>query len=434
MYVSPRHVPDTTHHLSPKNFLNLALINIKQIVTVAARGARVKTGPAMRDLGIVEDGAVLVENSRIRWVGAMKDMTMGAVKEATVVDCYGKVLMPGFVDSHTHALFAGSREDEFAQRAAGLSYEDIAAKGGGILSTVRQVRLASKKELKKCARRHLTAMMQHGTTTVEIKSGYGLSVEGEVKMLESINELADEEVISIVPTFLGAHAVPPEFSGNTRGYVELLCEKMIPYVRQKQLATFCDVFCEKGYFDVADSARILARAMELGMMVKIHADELHQNGGAELAAKLGAVSADHLEHISDAGIDALRESNVVATLLPGVSFFLGHPYAPARALINAGVPVALSTDFNPGTCMSYSMPLMMTIACTQMKMTPEEAITASTLNAAAALNMSTELGSIEVGKKADLIALDIPDYRFLAYHFGENHVEKVIKNGVLLES
>ncbi len=413
--------------------MNLALINIKQLITVSAGGARTKTGSSMRELAIVEDACVMIEDSRIRWVGTMKDMTMSSLKEATVLDCAGKVVMPGFVDSHTHALFAGSREEEFALRTSGLSYEEIAARGGGILSTVKYVHTTSKKELKKHACKHLDAMLQHGTTTVEIKSGYGLDMDNEVKMLEAINELAGEEVISIVPTFLGAHAVPQEYAERKKEYVELICDKMIPYVAQHHLAVFCDVFCERGFFDVTDAARILSAARERGMALKIHAEELHPLGGAELAGKMGTVSADHLEHITEAGIHALRDGKVVATLLPGVSFFLNHPYAPARALIDAGVAVSLATDFNPGSCMSYSMPMMMTIACTQMKMTPEEAITASTINAAAALNLSHEIGSIEQGKKADVIVLDLSNYKFLPYHFGENHIEKVIKNGVILE-
>lgn len=387
----------------------------------------------MRELGIVEEGCVVTENSRIRWVGPMKEMTMSSVKEADIIDCTGKVVLPGFVDSHTHAVFAGSREEEFALRTRSLTYQDIAEQGGGILSTMRHVRAASKKELKKHTRPYLNAMLQHGTTTVEIKSGYGLDTDSEVKMLEAINELAEEEVITILPTFLGAHAVPPEYAQRRKEYVELVCEKMIPYVAHRHLAVFCDVFCEKGYFEVADSARILAAAREHGLKLKIHAEELTPLGGAELAGKLSTVSADHLEHITDEGIDSLRGGNVVATLLPGVSFFLKHHYAPARELIDAGVAVAIATDFNPGSCMSYSIPMMMTIACTQMQMTPEEVITACTLNAAAALDLSSEIGSIEVGKKADMIVLDIPNYKFLPYHFGKNHIEKVIKGGIILE-
>jgi imidazolonepropionase len=279
----------------------------------------------------------------------------------------------------------------------------------------------------------MNAMLQQGTTTVEIKSGYGLDAEHELKMLEAIRELDREEVITVVSTFMGAHAVPPEFRGDKAGYVATILDKMLPYIGSKKLASFCDVFCDEGYFDAAESRSILERAKQFGLLPKMHAEQLSAIGGAELAAELGAVSADHLEHVTDAGIGALAGSGVVAALLPGASFFLNQPYAPARKLIEAGVPVALASDFNPGSCMCYSMPLMMTIACTHMGMSPEEAITASTLNAAAALNLSGERGSLEAGKKADAVVLNIPDYRYLPYHFGENHVERVVKDGVVLE-
>ena len=353
--------------------------------------------------------------------------------ETDLLDCMDRVVLPGFVDAHTHLLFAGNREDEFTMRTEGATYRQIAADGGGILKTVRAVRETSKKELKKQARRHLSGMMKSGTTTAEIKSGYGLDSHSELKMLEAINELNTEEVMRIVPTFLGAHAVPPEYKDRKEEYVREIVNRMIPYIGSKKLATFCDVFCERSYFDPDESRTILTQGKQFGMFPKVHADQLSPLGGAELAAEVGAVSADHLEHVSEAGIVALAKAGTVAVLLPGVSFFLNHVYAPARALIDAGVPVAIASDFNPGSCMSYSMPLMMTIACTHMHMTPEEAITASTLNAAAALNLSHEIGSIEVGKKADFLLLDIPSYRYLPYHFGENHVDKVVKDGVVLE-
>lgn len=413
--------------------MNLALVNISQLVTVASGGAAFKTREEMRDLRVIENAAVLVEDETIAWTGPTSELPATPREKTDILDCAGRVVMPGFVDSHTHLLFAGSREDEFAMRSEGLTYAEIASKGGGILNTVRHVRAASKKDLKKDARPRLAAMLRHGTTTVEIKSGYGLDAANEIKMLEAINELSREEVVGIVPTFLGAHAIPPEHGGAHNGYVREVTDSMIPYVAGHGLARFCDVFCEQGYFTPEETERILAAAKAAGLQPKIHAEELSPLGGALLAARLGAASADHLEHITPAGIEALARARVVATLLPGVSFFLNHPYAPARQLIDAGVPVALATDFNPGSCMSYSMPLMATIACTHMRMTPEEAITASTLNAAAALGMSREVGSIEPGKKADLITLDIPNYRFLAYHFGENHVDNVIKNGVVLE-
>lgn len=411
----------------------LLIKNIKQLVTVASHGERVKADSTMRDLAIIEGATALIENDRIAWVGKSSEFEEDSRVEYDIIDAADKVVMPGFVDSHTHMMFAGSREEEFAMRAAGTTYQEIAKRGGGILSTVKEVCKAGKRELKRLADKRLDAMMEMGTTTVEIKSGYGLDMDNEIKMLEAINELNKEHPMTIVPTFLGAHAIPEEFQENKCEYVDLIINKMLPYVGKKQLAKFCDVFCEQGYFSVEESKKILLEGKKYGMISKLHADELTSIGGAELAAEVGAISADHLEHIRETGIQALKHSNVIATLLPGVSFFLRHPYAPARKLIDAGIPVAIATDFNPGSCMSFSMPLMMTIACTQMKMTPEEAITACTLNAAAALKLSNEIGSIEVGKQADIIVCEIPNYRYLPYHFGMNLVSTVIKKGTILE-
>jgi len=387
----------------------------------------------MRDVGIITDGAVECKEGTITWVGTTAEYSGEIPEDMSVIDARGMVALPGFIDSHTHTVFSGSRENEFALRSAGAAYQEIADAGGGILNTVKSVRTASKRDLKRSARHHLTEMMRHGTTTVEIKSGYGLTVDDEIKMLEAIAELREEELTDIVPTFMAAHAVPPEFAGNAQAYVELIVGTMLPYVVRKGLARYCDVFCEHGYFDVGDSRVILSAARAAGLRLKIHAEEFSVSGGAELAADLKVTSADHLEHVTEKGIEALANSGVVATILPGVSFVLHQQYAPARQLIDSGVAVALATDFNPGSCMSFSMPLMMTIACTQMRMTPEEALVASTLNAAAALDLSATHGSLEVGKKADILLADIPDFRFLAYHFGVNHVGSIVKNGTLLE-
>lgn len=417
--------------------MNLKLVNIKQLVTVSSElnappKKRFRVGTAMRNLGIIENAAVVIQKGRISWLGKMS-MMKKSFEGIDEFDCSGKVVMPGFVDSHTHLVFGGSREDEFAMRSAGATYQEIAEKGGGILSTVYKTREASKKDLKKSARKFLHSILKQGTTTIEIKSGYGLDMDSEIKLIEAIKELQEEEIVNVVSTFIGAHAFPREYKGKPDEYVKLVCERMIPYIGERKLADFCDVFCEKGYFGLEDSEKILNTGKEYGMLPKIHAEELTAFGGAELAGKVGAISADHLEHITDTGIDALKQGGVVAVLLPGVSFFLNHQYAPARKIIDSGVPVAIATDFNPGSCMSYSMPMMMTIACTHMRMSPEEVITATTINGAAALNLSNEVGSVDIGKRGDLIILDIPNYKFLPYHFGENHVYRVVKNGVLLE-
>lgn len=413
--------------------MNLFVKNISQLVTVASGGKRVKIRHEMRDLGIVSNAGVLCKEGKIAWVGKMSDGSETLPDGFPELDATGKVVLPGFVDSHTHMVFAGNRSHEFALRSRGATYQQIAESGGGILNTIKNVRAANKKDLKRQAVHYLSAMMRHGTTTVEIKSGYGLDMDSEIKMMEAIHELEREEVMTVVPTFLGAHAVPPEHKQNSQVYVNALVNEMIPYVARKKLATFCDVFCEKGYFDLEASERILTEGKKAGLLPKVHAEELTPLGGAQLAAKMGAISADHLEHITENGIGALRDAGIVATLLPGVSFFLNHGYAPARTLIDSGVAVAIASDFNPGSCMSFSLPMMMTIACTQMKMSPEEALTAVTLNGAAALNMSSTVGSIEVGKNADLIVADIPDYTFLSYHFGVNHIVTTIKNGTILE-
>jgi imidazolonepropionase len=411
----------------------LLIRNIAQLVTIASGGKPWKARKDMRSIGVLEGASVLVENGTVIAIGSEKDLASKTAPDAEILDASERIALPGFVDSHTHLVFAGSRENEFALRAEGKSYQEIAEQGGGILSTVKATRTASKRDLKKLAAGRLDDLLQHGTTTVEIKSGYGLDPDTEIKMLEVIHDLSKEHYTTIVATFLGAHAFPPEFQKDPEAYVALVCERMLPYVSKRKLADFCDVFCERGYFSPGQSRRILAEAARLGMKVKVHAEELAPSGGAALAADLHAVSADHLENVNQEGIESLRQAGVVATLLPGVSFFLNHGYAPARSLIDSGVPVAIASDFNPGSCMSFSMPLMMTIACTHMDMSPEEALTACTLNGAAALGLSSKVGSIEVGKDADIILYDIPNYRYLAYHFGTNHVHTVIKHGTILE-
>jgi imidazolonepropionase len=382
----------------------------------------------MGGLAIIENGAVLVRGDRIDWLGPSAELPP-LPPDAEVIDATGKTILPGFVDSHTHLIFAGTREGEFEQRLQGLTYQEISARGGGINATVRRVREASKAELKDLTRRRLQHLLRFGVTTVEVKSGYGLTLADELKCLEVIAELNAEGPLELVPTFLGAHAIPPEFRTNRDGYIRLLLDDMLPEIARCRLADFCDVFCETGVFSLDESERILKRAQELGLRLKLHADELTPLGGAALAARLRAASADHLLCITDAGIDALAESETVATLLPGTAFFLGVPYAPARRLIERGVAVALASDCNPGTCPTENLPLVGAMACTQMKMLPAEVVTALTLNAAAALGRSGRIGSLEVGKQADLVIIDVPNYRHLFYHFGVNHVWRILKRG-----
>ena len=402
--------------------------NAAQLVCVATRNEHVKRGRDMNALAIIEDGAIVIEEERISWVGRTADLTT-ALDHAEEVDAKGKVVLPGLIDSHTHLLFAGSREDEFEQRLQGKSYQEIAAAGGGINATVQQVRRASREELKTLARPRLARFLECGVTTIEVKSGYGLSLADELKCLEVIAELNAEGPTELVATFLGAHAVPPEFRADREGYLRLLLHEMLPEVARRRLAEFCDVFCDVGAFSLEETDRIFERARELGFQLKVHADELSPLGGAELAARFGARSADHLLCITDSGIEALGRSGTMATLLPGTAFFLGLNYAPARKLIERGLAVALASDCNPGTCPTENLPLIGSMACTQMRMLPAEVVTALTLNAAAALGRADRLGSLEVGKQADLVLFDVPDYRQLFYHFGVNHVWRVIKRG-----
>jgi imidazolonepropionase len=382
----------------------------------------------MRNLDIIADGAVLISDGRIEWVGPTSKLPPTA-READVIDASGKTVLPGLVDSHTHLIFAGTREDEFEMRLEGVSYQEIAARGGGINATVRRVRAASKQQLIDLALPRLDRMLALGVTTTEAKSGYGLSLADEIKSLEAIADLSREHVCDVVPTFLGAHELPPEYRNDREAYLRLVIDQMIPEITRRGLAEFCDVFCEQGVFSVFEGERVLHAAAEHGLKRKLHADEFSPLGGAELAARVGATSADHLLHVTEKGIEGLLEAGTVATLLPGTAFFLGLPYAPARRLIDAGLPVALATDCNPGSSMTENLPLIGTMACTQMKMLPAEVITAVTLNAAAALARSDRIGSIEVGKQADLVIFDVPNFKLIPYHFGANHVWKVIKGG-----
>ena len=383
-------------------------------------------------LGILRNGAVAIKRDEIFWVGKTEDFPKEFVlsQEGKEIDATGKVVMPGLIDSHTHLVFAGSREHEFEQRIQGLSYLEIAERGGGILSTVEATRKASFQELYSLGKKRLDRMLSKGVTTIEAKSGYGLSIQDELKILEVMKALQRDHPIDIVPTFLGAHTIPKEFKNDRKRYVELLIEEMIPRVAQKGLAEFCDVFCEEKAFSLEESRKILERGKKYGLKPKIHADQLSPGGGAELAAEVGAFSADHLEYISQTGIERMAEKNVTAVLLPGASFFLSMQiYPPAREMIEKGLAVSLATDLNPGSSMTESLSLMMTMGCTQFKMIPKEVIQATTIHAARSMARENEIGSLDIGKKADVLVLDIPNYRYLPYHFGVDHIEYVVKKG-----
>lgn len=402
--------------------------NISQLVTCS--GFAAKKGKAMNELGIIEDGAVAMSDGLITHVGKTKEVLREIdIDEYLEVDAKGKALLPGFVDSHTHFVFGGYREEEFSWRLKGDSYMSIMERGGGIVNTMRATRTSSFDELYNRGYDRLDELFGMGVTTVEGKSGYGLNLPSELIQLRVMNELDQEHPVDVVSTFLGAHAVPPEYAGRTDEYIDFLIDEALPNVKAEHTVTFCDVFCEKGVFSLEQSERLLKAARKHRFKLKLHADEMVTFGGAELAARLKAVSADHLLHVSDEGIRRLAAGPVVATLLPLTAFSLNEPYARGREMIDAGCAVALASDLNPGSCFSASIPMLFALACIHMKMTPEEAVTALTLNGAAAVNRADRIGSIDVGKKADMILLQYPSYKFLPYHVGMNIVDTVIKGG-----
>jgi imidazolonepropionase len=415
---------------------NFIVKNAAELVTCSGRAA--KKGREMSELGIIADGAVLIENGRISRVGPSDALltelaaTGADLSGFEIIDAAGKAVLPGFVDSHTHLVFGGFRAEEFAWRLKGESYMDILARGGGILSTVRATRQASRAELVQEGLKRLDSMLAFGVTTVEGKSGYGLDRETEIKQLEAMAELDRRHPADVVATFMGAHAVLPEWKGREDAYIDFLLTEVVPEVAERRLAEFCDVFCEKGVFSVAQSRRLLTKAAESGLKSKLHADEIVPLGGAELAAEIGAVSADHLLHASDEGVRAMAAAGVTATLLPATAFSLKEPYARGRFMIDAGCAVALATDFNPGSCFSESIPLAAALAALYMGLTPEEIVTALTINAAAALGRAGSIGSLDPGKQGDLIVLEHPSYRFIPYHIAVSTVEQVIKKGNLV--
>jgi imidazolonepropionase len=391
---------------------------------------RIATCTTPRADSILDDVALAVSDGRIAEIGAQRDLRQKH-PGATIVDCTDRVLTPGFVDSHTHAVFGSYRAHEYALRSRGVPYMEIARQGGGINSSVKDVRERSQDELESLTRVRLRTMLSLGTTTAEVKSGYGLETEAELKMLRVVRTLAAEGPLSLLPTFLGAHEFPPEYRERRDDYVDLVVEEMIPAVAADRLAIWCDVFMEPGVFSPEQSRRVLEAGIEHGLLPRLHADELEWSGGAELAAELGAASADHLGAISDTGIRALARSGTVATLLPATLFFLGKPSrAPARRLIDAGATVALASDFNPGSSPSPSMPLVMTMACSTMGMDPIEALHAVTAGGAAALELEDGTGTIATGAPADLIVWDVRECAEIPYHFGKPPIESVWKRGI----
>jgi len=411
--------------------VDLLIENASEVITLQGGSRKPLLGEQMKNLGIIRDGGLAVNEGKI--VGVGKTQEIGRKFEGKeTIDASRKVVMPGFIDPHTHLVFAGSREDEFEMRIHGSTYMEIFERGGGILKTVRETRNSSKDELTKSCKETLNVMLEHGTTTVEAKSGYGLTVGEEIKCLEVVETLNKEHPIDIVPTFLGAHAIPPEYKDNADQYINLLIKEIIPVVASRKLAEFCDVFCEKGVFNLMQSKKILQSGKKHGLTPQLHADEMTKLGGAELAAELEAISASHLLFASDEGLRAMAKSGVIAVLLPGASFSLmTGRYADARKMIKWSVPVALGTDYNP-SCWVESQQFIIALACHQMKMTPAETIAAVTINAAHALNRAQAVGSLEVGKKADVAVLNIPNHKFLGYRYGTNLVDKVIKNGKLV--
>ncbi|RXT05236.1 imidazolonepropionase [Ammoniphilus sp. CFH 90114] len=406
--------------------------NANQVITMSGATNQPKTGSKMSEINLIEGGGVVLENDRIIFVGKDDQAEQEAKSRGssfTILDATGKIVTPGLIDPHTHIVFAGSRERELEWRLQGVTYMDILKQGGGILSTTDATRAVTQEILIEETSKRLDRFLLYGVTTVEAKSGYGLTVEDELKQLRVARLLQEHHPVDLVSTFMGAHAIPREYKDCPDEYVRLVIEEMLPRVAGEGLAEFCDVFCEKGVFTVEQSEQILEAGKKYGLKPKIHADEIVSFGGAELAAKVGAVSADHLLKASKNGIRKLAEAGVIAVLLPGTAFFLREEPADARGLIEAGVPVALSTDRNPGSSPTESLQLIMNLACMNMRMKPAEVLVATTINAAHAIGRAKEIGSLEPGKKADLVLFDAPNYPYLQYNFGVNLVDTVIKNG-----
>jgi len=409
------------------------IIHASQLVTLASEQKGPRTKKAMSDLSIIEDGSIWLENEIIQAIGTTAELQRkyaDRLSEAEVIDASGKLVTPGLVDPHTHIAYGGSREREFELRLEGATYMDIMRAGGGIHATSRMTQEASEEEIFVQTEKRLDSFLAHGVTTIEGKSGYGLNLETELKQLRVMQRLQEEHPIDIVPTFMGAHAVPTEFKGKEDHYVDIIVNEMLPRIAHERLAKFNDVFCEVGVFTPEQSKRILEAGKALGLIPKIHADEIESYGGAELAAEVGAISAEHLLKASDIGIASMAKKAVIACLLPATALYLRETAARGREMIDAGVPVAISTDCNPGSSPTTSMPLVMNLACISMRLTPAESLCAASYNAACAIQMEDKVGSLEIGKQADIVLWNVPNYQQLQYLFGVNHVNSVWKKGV----
>ena len=411
--------------------VDLILKNIGKLVTMQGSSSfRVKE--EMNKINIIENAYIAVKNGKILAIGVGDEFGNLCGEDTKIHDAEGLLVTPGLIDSHTHLIHGGSRENEFSMKLNGVPYIEILNNGGGILSTVKATKEASEEALYKKAKKSLDRMLEFGVTTVEEKSGYGLELNTEIKQLEVARALDKNHPVDLVHTFLGAHAVPEEYKENHKAYIDILVDVMMPKIKDMGLAEFCDVFCEEGVFTIEESEYILQKAKEIGYKLKIHADEIESLGGAELAAKLGCVSADHLMAASDEGIKMMAENNVVANILPATSFNLNKNYADCRKMIDMGAIVSLSSDYNPGSCPSENLQLVMQLGCLHLKMTPNEVLTAVTINAAYAIDRADKIGSIEVGKNADFVVFDARNVEYLMYHFGINHTKKVYKNGNLV--
>lgn len=410
---------------------DLIIKNIGKLVTMEGKLSP-RVGKEMNELTILENAYIAVVEDEIFQIGTGEGYKELIGEKTIVDDASGMLVTPGLVDSHTHLVHGGSRENEFSKKLNGVPYIQILQEGGGILSTVNATKEATFDELYNKAKKSLDRMLEFGVTTVEEKSGYGLELETEVKQLKVAHKLDKDHPVDLIHTFLGAHAVPVEYKSNSKAYIKLLVEEIMPKVKELGLAEFCDVFCEEGVFSVEESDYILSKAKEMGYKLKIHADEIVPIGGAELAAKLGCISADHLMAASEQGLKDMAEKGVIANILPGTSFNLNKPSANGRKMIDLNVPVSLSSDYNPGSCPSENLQFVMQLGCLNLKMTPNEVLTAVTINAAHCLDRAKEIGSIEVGKKADIAVFDSPNVEYLMYHFGINHIDRVYKEGKLV--